>query len=284
MEQVGAALAEHRVAAVYLVHGQHGADGGDYTEQYVRWFESSLYRPGGPRIPVRMFHWSGEPNHLGRADGAVRLVDELVSQELAPGQRVLLWGHDEAGNVLALASRLVTGDRDETARFFQAAAIYYRWPLLGCVDIPVWERVRTRLRKGPVLQGVFLDQVTFGTAVRYRGGLGAQARLLQFFDAGTIEPPCRDVRPARSAWRARAADRRLHRLFESCQAGDDRDFLAAQTVFEDRASTLLVQYDADADAGPPEARHAVYARQEWLLFHAEEVARRFYATRMARVA
>ncbi len=109
-------------------------------------------------IPVRLFNWSSENHHIGRADGAIRLLDELASLKLQPTQRVLLFGHSHAGNVFALMTNLLCGDRRAIRRFFAAADIYYRWPVVGCIDIPAWGRVRDWLSSPvPPFSGRALD-------------------------------------------------------------------------------------------------------------------------------
>jgi len=343
MQQVGAALRRANVAAVYLAHGTFvGSDAlgvlselarvfpsasasvrqvikrivdkvagevGNYTPGFARCFEESIQQPGQPRIPVRLFNWSSENHHLGRADGAVRLINELVSRRFQPPQRVLLFGHSHAGNVFALMSNLLGADRQAVDRFFDAAAIYYRWPVVGCVDIPVWNRVRELLAaETPPLAGVPLDMVTFGTPIRYGWDARGYAQLLHFIHHRPAEglpeyrapfpPKVEDimaaadgdyvqqlgiagtnVMPSVFSWRAWMADSRLHRLLQDeTGLSSAAERFKAGTIVPDEGTSLLVDY------GRPEgsiaehlAGHAVYTRKEWLLFHAEEVARRFYA-------
>lgn len=215
MRRVGQALSAANVAVVYLVHGTFVGDDalgllsgfsrffphagktlrqmskrltdrlmgdvGNYTPQFARRFEESIQIPDRPHIPVRRFEWSSENHHIGRADGAVRLIAELASLELQPGQRVLLWGHSHAGNVFALATNLLSGDDETIKRFFDAARVYYRWPLLGCIDLPMWRRVRLLLEshRRPLAENP-LDMVTFGTPIRYGWDTNGYAKLLHF--------------------------------------------------------------------------------------------------------
>lgn len=112
MAAVGATLARANVAAVYLVHGTFtgndplglltelarfaprlserlrrvakGAadlvigETGNYTAGFAARMETALSAGAGRTIPVRRFHWSGQNTHVSRADGAVRLIDELA--------------------------------------------------------------------------------------------------------------------------------------------------------------------------------------------------------------
>ena len=342
MQHVGAALRRAGVAAVYLVHGTFvGSDAlgvlaelarvfpsagnavrrvikrivdkvageaGNYTPDFAQCFQQSMHQKGEPEIPVRLFHWSSENHHIGRADGAVRLIAELGSLDLKPSQRILLWGHSHAGNVFALMSNLLAGDPRAVERFFEAAAIYYRWPVVGCTDIPVWKRVCELLSRQPTpLAGVPLDMVTFGTPIRYGWNSTGYSKLLHFINHRPAEglpkyrapfpPKVEDVlagadgdyvqqlgiagtnvMPSLFAWRAWMADNRLDRLLqaEPSKARALERFQAGAIV-PDEGTALLVDYGRP-QGGIAEhlAGHAVYTRKKWLLFHAEEVVRRLY--------
>jgi hypothetical protein len=348
MQQAGDILHEARVAAVYLVHGTFvGPDAlgilaelgrivpsasnavrrvvkrvvdkvvgeaGNYTPHFARFFEKSIHRGGRPRIPVRLFHWSSENHHVGRADGAVRLIDELASLGLPAGRRVLLWGHSHAGNVFALMTNLLGGQREAVEGFFQASEIYYRWPLIGCVDIPVWGRVRGLLgAAASPLAETPLDMVTFGTPIRYGWNAGGYSRLLHFINhrpaqgvpeyRAPFPPRLHDVlsaadgdyvqqlgiagtnvTPSRLAWRAWMADGRLNQLLrEESPAGGALERFRAGAIVPDAGTTLLVDYGLpQGNILKHHAGHAVYTRKTWLLFHAEEVVRRLYRAELPR--
>lgn len=342
MRAAGAAFHAAGVGAVYLVHGTFAGtdatgmltelgrvypaaqavlgrlakmlfdlfarDDGNYTAEYAERLEAGLAAPDRPRIPVRLFDWSSENHHIGRADAAVRLVDELSSLDLPAGARILLWGHSHGGNVLALLTNLLSGNAELVTRFFAAARWYYRLPLVDWVDIPVWRDVEHELLTGPrLLDRHPLDLVTFGTPVRYGWNRDGYSQLLHFINHRPTPglPPHRvpfpptidDVLQARAgdyiqqfgiagtntvpnllAWRALVAEGRLQRLLESPEAGGGLTERLRQGMrVPEEGQTLLVDY------GPPEgniaqhlAGHAVYTRQEWMLFHAEEIARRLY--------
>ena len=63
-------------------------------------------------------------------------------------------------------TNLLGSNREAIEGFFEATRIYYRWPLLGCVDIPVWHvpPIALRPERHPAVP---LDLVTFGTPIRY---------------------------------------------------------------------------------------------------------------------
>ena len=342
MREVGRAFRARGVVAVYLVHGTFvgpdtlgvlaelarlfpkasasvrriitrivdhlTGDAGNYTGSFAQCFESTINSDGGPRIPVKLFHWSSENHHLGRADGAVRLINELCSLEVPRGGRILLWGHSHAGNVFALMTNLLAGDRQAVDEFFKAAEVYYRWPIVGCVDIPVWKGVRDRLTgQSPPLVDVPLDVVTFGTPIRYGWDSTGYSQLLHFVNHRPAEgcpeyrapfPPKIDnvfsavdgdyvqqlgiagtnIMPSVFAWRAWLADNRLNDLLESGQReGRPLDQFKAGAIVPDEGTTLLVDYGLPEDTiAQHHAGHAIYTKRGWLLFHAEEVARRFY--------
>ena len=80
-----------------------------------------------------------------------------------------------------LATHLLSGNRADVEAFFAAAEIYYRWPVLGWIDIPLWRRVRAllddRAERPPRLP---LDLATFGTPVLYGWNQAGYNRLLHF--------------------------------------------------------------------------------------------------------
>jgi hypothetical protein len=344
MRRVGEALRAAGVGAIYLVHGTFagtdalglirgvtrftpGARGplerqtkrlvdaviretGNYASQFATHFEDSIAHQTSQRIPVQLFHWTSENHHVGRADAAVRLVEELSAYAATHPQigRLLIWGHSHGGNVLALVTNLLAADEGTREAFFSAARTFYRTPCFGKVDVSIWQRVRAALEaKQRALDGVPLDIVTFGTPIRYGWDTDGYGKLLHFVHHRAAEglPPYRapfppkvrdvlwathgdmiqqlgiagtNVSPGILAWRAWLANRRLARLLHSDLRPRDliRNYSCGLRV-PDEGTTLLVDYRNAA--GRPETKiagHAVYTRRDWLLFHAEEVCRRFY--------
>ena len=143
-------------------------ESGNYTAAYARLFESAIKPPRQPRIAVRLFTLVERkpPPRPGRRRRC-GLVDELAAADFQPGQRVLLWGHSHAGNMFALLTNLLGAEQETIDSFFEAAAVYYRWPILGLVDIPVWNRVGELLHRQKPIGPAALDVVTFGTPIRY---------------------------------------------------------------------------------------------------------------------
>ena len=285
------------------------SDRGNYTDAYAREFEGAINTGDRDKITVRLLNWSSENHHIGRADGAVRMVDQLAREHAAGQQRVLFWGHSHAGNVFALTSHLLGADIQSIREFFDAARCYFVWPLLGWIDMPMWHRVEQRLIETEPPTGSLppIDFVTFGTPIRYGWDGDGYDRLLHFVnhrprrelpEYRTLFPPSpadllegtdgdyvqqlgiagTNIMPGIFTWRSWLADDRLDDLLERDLSPDNllKRWAAGQRV-PDEGETLLVDY------GKPEglvtrhlAGHAVYTQREWLLFHAEQVAMRLY--------
>lgn len=341
MRIVGDAFRQAGVSAVYLVHGTFmGGDAGglwteisrivpgagdalgqiskkwtdavagergNYTEQFARTFEEAINAGEGRRIPVRLFHWSSENHHVGRAHAAVRLLDELAGS--ANTGRVLLWGHSHGGNVFALISQLLGADDAAVERFFQAAEAYYRHPLLKRVDLPVWPRVRDWLNDASrPRRNLRCDFVTFGTPIRYGWDPRGCAGLLHVVNHRPAEgrpeylapfPPTAadvlqaahgdfiqqlgiagtNVAPNVVAWRALLADRRLNALLQpNLRVRDLLQRLKAGMRVPEQGTTLLCDYGpAGGNVAAHLAGHAVYTQTQWLLFHAEQAVKYLYA-------
>jgi hypothetical protein len=282
-------------------------DVGNYTESHVRLLSEGFSSQGGS-LPIRLFSWTSRNDHIGRADAAVRLIDELSRLKIEPNRRLVMWGHSHAGNVFALASNLLSADRPTLNRFFRTARAYYRWPLMGCVDVPVWERVHRLLSRRSV-EGWLpqLDLVTFGTPIRYGWDTGGYARLLNFInhrpEPGLPEylapfPPTIDhllgaydgdyvqqfgiagtnLPPSLLAWRTWWADRRLGRMLEAnVTPSTTAERLEVGARVPADGTTLLVEYGSpDGAVHQHHAGHSVYTKPEWMLFHVEEMVNTFY--------
>jgi hypothetical protein len=342
MQGVGDSFRQAGVAAVYLAHGTFiGPDGmglladlsrvapdsaellrrwskqlvdsvagdlGNFTRQYANTWQTAMERPGTPSIPVRLFYWSSENNHSGRADAAVRLLNEFFTQSFSEGSRVLVLGHSHGGNALALLTNLLGSDRDARQEFFHVARNLYSIPILRRIDLPVWERVRQRLcAEDHPLPHLRIDVATLGTPVRYGWDTAGCDHLLHFINHRPVAgrpryradfPPSQDelwtaahgdfvqqfgiagtnLVPPLWALRTLDAEVRLGRFLQPDYS--PRNLLArlrlGVRVHED-GENLLIDYGPGP--GTPAQHllgHAVYTRLEWLLFHAEQIAQRMY--------
>lgn len=147
------------------------SDAGNFSHAYVSLFQKAINKNLARPISCSRILWSCEHHHLGRAIAAVRLLDELrglcEQQHLAPGDRLLVQAHGQAGLVLALASNLlcpspITG-RSKLFGIISNFAAGTDQPDLAAAIA----RLDPLLGSGSVLSGSALDVVTMGTPVRY---------------------------------------------------------------------------------------------------------------------
>ncbi len=224
IQSAGAAFGNARVAAVYCVHGTFAGNDvlglltelsrftprlskslrrlgkrtvdliagetGNYTPGYVVAMQENLSAGAGRTIPIQLFNWSSQNNHIGRADGAICLFAELArfaetisedeySQSEPP--RILLWGHSHAGNVFALLTNLLGSDAPARDQFFEAARSFYRPWLRRETDMPVWQHVQKLLGDAAhPIRRLAIDVVTFGTPIRYGWNSAGYSKLLHF--------------------------------------------------------------------------------------------------------
>jgi len=284
--------------------GDHGNYPAGYTDEFQR----------STGVCVKRVIWSGENHHVARAHAAVCLIGDLADAGYAPEDRVLVWGHSHAGNVLALMTNLLAADSAQRASFFAAGRCYYRKSWFGGIGEPVWDRVRELLERPPTARRLpQLDLVTFGTPIRYGWDTDGYARLLHviYHRPRTGLPQYRTALPRSVGDLLRAvdgdyihqfgiagtnlmplgiglptwlADLRLGRLLQAGigPSGLIRHLRVGQRVPAE-GETLLVAYP-DISAARQLAGHAIYTRQSWLPFHAAEVARRFYGWSEASLA
>lgn len=280
-------------------------EAGNYTEAYAHALQSGL-SSAQQSVEVRRFLWSSENRHLARADAAVRLADALAQLDRQPNDRVMLWGHSHAGNVLALLTNLLAADASTREKFFSIGRSYFRWPRRGA-ERTLWRRVEETLAdpRGP-LANLPLDIVTFGTPVRYGWDFGGYRRLMHFIHhSPAIERhPCRaafppassvlisgssdfiqqigvagtDFPPTLLAWNAWTAEQRFERFLSPDLPRTQlwQRLCLGQRVHAE-GHTLLVDYGLQE--GTPAHHlmgHAVYTRQSWLPFHLRQIARVFY--------
>ena len=155
-----------RQATIRLVDAIAG-EAGNFTSGYANSMQRGLQENLGRGLQVERLYWSGENHHLGRATGAMQLLDHLMDRDWKDGQRVLFLAQSHGGNVLALVSSLLSGDTAWRQKFLTAADVFAR---SGDPDAahPVWRRVRDRLEAGDLpFRGKQLDFVTLGTPITY---------------------------------------------------------------------------------------------------------------------
>lgn len=280
---------------------QFAHDSGNYTEEFATQLSqltSSVERP----LPVRRFAWSGENHHLGRAEGAVLLLHELLLAAERGERRLMLWGHSHAGNVFALMTNLLSDEREAALRFFEATR---RFAPANDQSLPTaaeWARVRRALLEEDLLRTIRLKLVTFGTPVRYGWETSGYESLLHLIhhrpadgfpaDRAPFPFTLEDLRLARHgdyiqqlgiagtnfvpfvfSWRNWVTERRLSLLLQGGQRRFAPPPFPLGVRVPDEGRTLLVDYPDDERHLRRELfGHAVYTRPEFLLFHAAMVA------------
>ncbi len=341
MAHLGERLAAENVSAVYLIHGtlvgtdatgmigvlgrfmpewadmlgQHRKQIADlimgewanYSEEYAQTLRQTINQGLGEPIDVQRFLWESENNHTGRANAAVRLIDELYSrvrdQSIKSGQRVQLWGHSHGGNVLAIVSNLLGGSLRSRSAFFRAAKPVYR-RADRTIDVPVWARVRELLlkqhRNDNPLADIHLDMVTFGTPVRYGWDSGGYSRLTHFIyhrpTDGLAEylapfpPTLEQMYDATAgdfvqqffiagtnfpvnllAFRRWRAERKLKKILQGRHSSRKLlTWLNTGARVPDEGRAMLVDYSTgDPEYASSVAGHAIYTHRNWLPFHLE---------------
>lgn len=284
-----------------------------YAEQLVRGLNAD---DASPRIEVERFEWTSENHHLGRADAAVRLADQLLNYE-ADGESVLLCGHSHAGNVFALVTHLLgnkpRSQPDLIEQFFSVSRHFNR--STQRIDLEAWNRLESRLVKRAEVHSrrktetCSLDFVTFGTPVRYGWDESGYDHLLHFVNHHAVEhlEPFRSVWPqtrnelmaaikgeygdfvqqtfvARSdftpaiwSWYAWKGNRILRNLLEASELETKRLERLRQGVrVADSGFTLLVDYGAVDPTAKEICGHGVYTEPSWMSFHLNEITARFY--------
>ncbi len=295
---LGAQMHSLRKQVVDAIFG----DTGNYTDEFVTAFRSGI-RSAAPRTRIHRFLWSGENHHLGRADAAVQLIDELSQLNLQAGHRVMLWGHSHAGNVFALLTNLVGSDPATRRLFLDATQDFQPH---GAAER--WARVRRLLAENndrPLCQ-MPIDIVTFGTPIRYGWETRGYDRLLHVINHHVIDakdpiglpfPPSAeqilsaatgdyfqqmfiagtDLPPNPLAFRTRQLNRKLVAVVQREVGGALLERLQQGVRVPEEGLTLLVDYAA---ASPSDARslagHGVYTRLDWLPFHLTQVVENFY--------
>jgi hypothetical protein len=287
-------------------------EAGNYTRGHAQRLQDGLSAGAGRTIPVQLFNWPSQNNHISRADGAVRLIDELTTAAsqlpaTEPKSRILIWSHSHGGNVLALATNLLGGDEHSRREFFHAARSFYRRGPSSAADFPAWERVEDLLAaKSNPLEHVALDLVTFGTPIRYGWDAGGYSKLLHVHNHKpprhhrhwlAAHPPRfgrllvggdgdfvqrigvagSGFPPIPLAMRTFIANSRLKRLVaRGAPAWLLRNLKAASRV-PDEGSSLLIDY-AEPGWFPLQHvfGHVLYTRSRWLPLHCELVAEEFY--------
>lgn len=290
-------------------------DAGNFTNSYVALYQRAISQRTASPIVCRRILWSSEHHHLGRAIGAVRLLDSLRilcdSQKFGKGDRILVQAHGQAGLVLALASNLlcpspITG----RSKLLGVIAAYSEQN--GQTELAAMVRIiEPLLSTQTLLNGATLDVVTMGTPVRYGwdpSGLGNILHIVNHRNLRTdgktwlakmelpqitMEMPIAwggdyvqelavagsDAMPATEA--AKAANKALWEMVEPYDGFERWLECARRAVrFPSEGRCLLADYQDCA--GSTNARdhyygHAAYTRTTAMLFNTTEIVRCLYS-------
>ena len=150
---------------------EQASDAGNFTNSYVALYQRAINESLSQPIVCTRILWSSEHHHLGRAIGAVRLLDSLRvlcdSQKLGKGDRILVQAHGQAGLILALASNLLCSS-PITGRSKLLGVIAAYAEQNGQTELAAMVRnIEPLLSAQSLLNGATLDVVTMGTPVRY---------------------------------------------------------------------------------------------------------------------
>ena len=287
-------------------------DVGNYTDQYSRQLGDLINPASLPPIQVERFGWSGENHHIGRADGAVALVNKLASMEHQG--RILVMAHSHGANLLAMLSQIAGGAAHSTEAFFKATRLHYHSPLRSKVDLQDWTLAReVLLDSGSHRRPI--DIATFGAPLRYRWNREICPRLLHVIQHRIVDQasPAKaliprgigdvtsavggdyvqhlaisgtDFLPSFFAWRDLIVERRLRRLFEATSRRRDviRKLKQGRRESSD-GKTLLVDYpNTAAQENQKLFGHGIYTSAKWLPFHLRSICQHLYDVDAAAVA
>jgi hypothetical protein len=289
-------------------------DAGNITNAYLGLFRQAVNKSAARPIVCVRIVWSSEHHHLGRAMAAVRLLNDLrtlcESQTLSAGDRILVQAYGQAGLVLTLASNLlcpsqITG-RPRLLGLLKSYAEQNNQPDL----VDMITRIEPLLASASLLNGVSLDVVTFGTAVRYGWDPSGIGKLLHIVNHRnlrtdgktwlakmelpqiTMEMPIAwggdyvqelavagsDAVPATE--QAKAANKAIWEMVEPFDGFERWLECARRAVrFPGEGRCLLVDYkDSTGSTNPRDHYygHAAYTRRDTMLFNTSQIVDRLY--------
>lgn len=155
-------------------------DNGNFVPKYIKLLQDGL----DAKIPVKLQFWSSANHHLGRLDGAIRLLEKVSADfPQKSGDRILLIGHSHARQIFALFTQLIRGSQAKSGLGSELWQFAMR------------ERLATEdLRSEAIhLRKQRFDFVTLGGPVRYPWSFIPAMRVLHIVnhrgDTSTIGEP-----------------------------------------------------------------------------------------------
>jgi len=291
----------------------------NFPASYVRSVSAGINRGLSHPIRCQRVLWSCEHHHLGRALGAAMLLDRLHTlckqQDLKQGDRIMVLAHGQAGLVLALGSNLIGAvDSSGMKTFFDALESYFQRTGAPEETRGAIHGLKSKLRDGPLLDGIAVDIVTYGTPVRYGWDPSGLGKLLHIVNHRamrtdgkrwlakmdlpqiTMEMPLvwggdyvqqlaiagTDAVPTTTE--GQEVNKVLWELLEPYD-GFERWLECARKAVrcQPDGECLLVDYKDAAMTTPTPAKdhlygHAAYTRQNAILFNMTEIVQAFYSS------
>lgn len=146
-------------------------DAGNFPEAVVGQLAAALSKRLGRPMPCVRILWSCEHHHLGRALATITLLDQIKgvcdAAKIGEGERLLVLAHGHAGQLLALASNLLTPAMVVGKRKLLDLLTAYAQQTSRDELLLLLHRLEPPILSGSPLNGVQLDVVTLGTPIRY---------------------------------------------------------------------------------------------------------------------
>ncbi|MFO0775432.1 MAG: hypothetical protein U0172_12280 [Nitrospiraceae bacterium] len=166
-------------------------DACNFTDEYVATFQKAVNRGAAHPIRCERYLWSCESHHLGRAQAACLLLDQLrqwvKAYGLGAGDRILVQAHGHAALLMALITNLLDpaplSGRPLLLQALQQHVTQTTAPSLSTDQLRALE---SSLEQGEGLFGARLDVVTLGAPVRYGWDLDGVDRLLHLINHRTL--------------------------------------------------------------------------------------------------
>jgi hypothetical protein len=291
-------------------------DHGNFTAEYQKGLQEALSSSSSTPITCVRHLWASRHHHLGRMEGALNLLHELIrlQQELHLNQdhRILILAHGQAGQLMALLSNLlgpeesfVRGDLIEALGQFYGQSDPPPPPLAHLQELDQF-LVTQQTQTFPAL-----DVVTLGTPIRYGWNTKGIGKLLHMVNH-------RPIRSDGKRWLAKMDLPNIVMEMPAIMGGDyvqqlavaSTDAVPATPLEEEFNQTLqenlepyngferwlecarrvarcpndgqclLIDYQ-DTGEGPPAEHlygHACYTRLSTLLFQARHITTALYSS------
>ena len=160
---------------------------GNFTTDYVESFNQAINQNLKTPIPCLRYVWSSCHHHLGRVEAAIDLMGYLeqwrTDAAVAGDDRILIFAHGHAGQVVALLSNLLSkGEAELRPRVFEILANYWTKDPAKKGRVDQLENIFSSVTSKDFLGGGVLDVVTLGTPVRHGWDTDGVGHLLHIIN------------------------------------------------------------------------------------------------------